>query len=322
MIEGKDGKTMVKRIILGTLLVGLIGVLVAGAIIRTVDKTENVAEARGQGRGQAVGQVGEYVAAGQGQGRGYNGQGGGNGWFAGENERQYPNYETVPEDWTAYEGTVLAASEAGGDLVIMTDEGQEVTVGTGPGYMEAQGFSLQDGERVQVQGYWEDDELKAAQVTRLSDGQTIALRDQYGRPAWSGSGRRAVAQPAEAAVGGRGQGGQGQGGAGAEVAGAGQAKVDAWLTLHGTVESVDEASLVVQTAEGEQVVVENRPWWFAQEQGFSARVGDEVSLLGFYEGDEFEVGRLDNLSAGLTIPIREENGRPLWAGRGRRGGGG
>ena len=315
---------MVKKIVLGTLLVGLIGILVAGAIISTVDKTESVAEARGQGRGQAAGEVGEYVTTGQGQGRGNGGQGqgGGNGWSAEGTERQYPNYEAVPEEWSAYEGTVLAASETGGDLVILTDEGQEVTVGTGPGYMEAQGFTLQDGERVQVQGYWEDDELKAAQVTRLSDGQAIALRDEYGRPAWAGNGRQAVAQPADAVTGGRGQGGQGQGGTDADAAGTGQAEVDAWLTLRGTVVSLDESSLVVQTADGEQVVVENRPWWFAQEQGFSARPGDEVTLVGFYEEGEFEVGRLDNLSAGLTVPIREETGRPLWAGRGRRGGGG
>ena len=86
-----------------------------------------------------------------------------------------------------YEGAVLLSPETGGDLVIMTDAGEEITVGTGPGYMEEQGFVLQAGERVQVLGYWEDDELKAAQLTRLQDGQTITLRDQLGRPAWSGS---------------------------------------------------------------------------------------------------------------------------------------
>jgi len=43
---------MVRKVVLGTLLVGLIGVLVAGAIISTVDKTENVAEARGLGQGR------------------------------------------------------------------------------------------------------------------------------------------------------------------------------------------------------------------------------------------------------------------------------
>ena len=100
------------------------------------------------------------------------------------------------------------APAAGVDLVVSTAHGQELVVGTGPGYMETQGFTLQVGEQVQVQGYWEDDELKAGQVTRLRDDQTITLRDQDGHPMWAGSGKRApLAQDAQ----GQGQGGRGQG---------------------------------------------------------------------------------------------------------------
>ena len=84
--------------------------------------------------------------------------------------------------------------------------------------------------------------------------------------------------------------------------------------------SVDANTLIVQTDSGEQVTVENRAWWFAQEQGFSAQVGDQVTLVGFYEGDDLEVGRIDDTTSGQTVLVRDENGRPLWAGRGRRGG--
>jgi hypothetical protein len=73
-------------------------------------------------------------------------------------------------------------------------------------------------------------------------------------------------------------------------------------------------------AGGEEVLIENRPWWFAQEQGFVAAEGDELAIVGFYEDGAFEAGRLDNLTTGLSVPIREESGRPLWAGGGRRGG--
>jgi hypothetical protein len=83
---------------------------------------------------------------------------------------------------------------------------------------------------------------------------------------------------------------------------------------------VDADVLVVETVSGEQVTMENRPWWFAQEQGFSAQVGDQVTLIGFYEGDRFEVGQIDDITRGQTVLVRDENGRPLWAGRGRRGG--
>ncbi len=297
---------MTKKIVLGTLLIGLIGILVAGAIIRTIDKTENVAEARGLRNGRSEVEASEYAAV-QAQGRGGYGQGGGYGRPAESTERQVPNYDTAPDDWIVYEGTVLRAAEAGEELVTLTDDGQEVTVGTGPGYLEAQGLVLQAGERVQVQGYLEDGEFKAGQVTRLRDGETITLRDQYGRPAWAGGGRWATDDQAgrtDAPGGGTGTG---------------QAEVDEWIPVRGTVVSVDDSVMVVQTGEGE-ITIENRPWWFAQEQGFAAQVGDEVTMIGFYEEGEFEVGQIDNLSTVQTVSIREETGRPLWAGRGRRGG--
>lgn len=331
--------TMVKKVVLGTLLVGLIGVLVAGAIIRTVDRTDNVAEARGLGQGNGRGEVEGYAVEstlqGAGQGRGGGGQGVGYGQAAGAVERQYPNYEDTPEEWVTYEGTVVQAPAAGEELVIATSAGEELVIGTGPGYMEAEGFALQAGEQVQVQGYWEDDELKAAQITRLRDGETIMLRDQLGRPAWSGSGKRAAEQAAVVPQRDQGQGqggnggqGQGQGGYGGEGradapgdgTGEGLAEVSAWLTLQGTVVSVDTSALVVQTAGGQEITVEGRTWMFAQENGFWANAGDPVTVVGFDEDGEFEIGQISNNTAGIVVQIREESGRPLWAGGGRRGG--
>ena len=328
---------MVKRIVLGGLLVGLIGILVAGGIIRTVDKTGNVAEAREQGRGEDRGAGGDTAIAGQGnrlgnnqadsQGKGRGGNGYGRDTEDSEAERLYPNYETLPEEWGTVEGSVVQSPQSGEELVVKTADGEEVTVGTGPGYMEAQGFFLEIGEQVQVQGYREDGELKAAQVTRLRDGETIVLRDELGRPAWSGAGKRAAAEQSgsdETAFEQRGQG-QGQRGWEQEEASPGtrdmgQAQVDAWLTMQGTVASIDVNGLVILTADGQEIVMANRPWWFAQDAGFVAEVGDEVDLVGFYEGEGFEVGQITNATSGQIVPIREQNGRPLWAGGGRRGG--
>lgn len=200
---------MLRKIVLGTLLIGLIGILATGAVIRTMDRTERVAEAHGyghghdhdeagecaegesgQGHGQGNGETGAYAGGGSDQGRGGYGQGNARNGVA---ERQYPNYEAPPEEWLVYEGTVVQAPEDGGHLVIETSDGEELTVGTGPmpiTHGASQGFTLQAGEPVQVRGYWEDGEFKAAQVTRLTDGQTITLRDEIGRPAWAGRGRR------------------------------------------------------------------------------------------------------------------------------------
>jgi hypothetical protein len=292
---------MWKKIVLGTLLAGLIGFLVAGAIIRTVDRAGNVAEASGLGHGRGVGSPSTYTVDQVAQGGGYGRN------ATGTVERLYPDYQNPPEDWASYEGTVVTVPQAGVDMVIKPGDGEEIVIGTGPSYLEGQGPTLQAGEQVRVYGYWQDGEFKAAQVTRLRDGQTITLRDQIGRPAWSGAGQAVY-------------GSAGRTDAPGDGTGTGQAQVDEWLTLQGTVTSVDADTLAVQTDGGEQVTVDNRAWWFAQDQGFTAQAGDRVTLTGFYEDGDFEVGQIDDLTTGQTVSLRDNSGRPLWAGRGRRGG--
>ena len=84
--------------------------------------------------------------------------------------------------------------------------------------------------------------------------------------------------------------------------------------------SVDENTLAVEAANGEVILMENRAWWFVLDQGFVTEPGDQLRLIGFYEDGDFEVGRIDNLSSGATVLVRDENGRPLWAGGGRGAG--
>ena len=343
---------MLKKIVLGTLLIGLIGILVAGAAIRTIDKTGNVAEARGAGHGQggaSVAYADEAVQGNYGSSRGGGGQGRAAG-TAGSVESAPLAEAVAPEDWVTYEGTVTQAPAAGVDMVLVTADGQELTVGTGPGYLEEQGFSLEAGEQVQVQGFWEDGEFKAGQLTRLRDGATLMIRDIYGRPAWSGgSGRGAGGAGGQGAggVGGQGAGGTGGQGAGAagegssvapetapggysgegnaeapgDGTGTGQAQVDEWLTLSGSVVSVDADELLVQTNDGQQILIDGRAQRFLDELGFAAQVGQRLQLTGFYEDGDFEVGTVENMNTGQTVQIRDENGRPLWAGGGGRRGG-
>lgn len=100
-----------------------------------------------------------------------------------------------------------------------------------------------------------------------------------------------------------------------------------WLKIEGTVMSADADALTVETVEGQEVVVDGRAWLFAQEWGFSPQPEDEVTLLGFYEddllaatGQRYEVGQISNDTTGEVLQIRDQSGRPLWAGRNRRGG--
>jgi hypothetical protein len=314
----KEGNVeMLKKIMVGTLLAGLIGILVFGALNRTLDKTGKVAEAQGPGagRGRTLDESNGQLSNGQGRNLDQvNGQGGNGRGAAGE--RQYSNYQVAPETWETHEGTVVQVPEAGVELVIETSAGEELVVGTGPLDLASQGFALQIGEPVQVRGYWEAGEFKATQLTRLTNGQTFALRDDSGRPVWAGAGRNA--QGSDQSDQG-GYSGEGREDALGDGSGTGQAQVDTWLQIQGTVVSVDADILIVRTADGTQVSVENRSWWFAQEQGFSAQIGDEITLTGFYEDEAFEVGRIDDATTGQTVLLRDEDGRPMWAGRGRRG---
>lgn len=161
-----------------------------------------------QGQGQRQNSEGEQTGGqnngGQGgQGQGQNGeaeQGSGQGSNQGSGRAAQPVEE---HDTITIEGVIIQAPLAGVDMIIEAN-GNENLVGTGPGYLQEQGFELAVGDEVRVSGFWEADEFKAETITRLSDGAAIALRDEYGRPMWSGAGRNAQGG------GGRGQG-QGQG---------------------------------------------------------------------------------------------------------------
>ena len=93
--------------------------------------------------------------------------------------------ETVRSvDWETLTGKVTVVD---GDVTVETAEG-EVLVGLGQAsYRE--GFALKVGDKVSVTGFHEDGEFKAGTVENLTTGQTLVLRDETGRPMWSGQGR-------------------------------------------------------------------------------------------------------------------------------------
>ena len=120
---------------------------------------------------------------------------------------------------------------------------------------------------------------------------------------------------------GRGQGFRAGGGRGGAV-GAGDGvgldhPADTWITVSGTVVAFD-GDLTVETGEGEMVLHVGATWYW-DANGIALNAGDEVEVRGFYDGDEFEIGWIKNVTTGEEIALRDETGRPLWAGRGRRG---
>lgn len=233
---------MAKKIILGVLLAGLIGLLVWGGVNRTLARTEETPRA-----GQSESLYGE------------NGHG-------------------------------------------LSEQANEIDAGLG-----GLGFGASAGQ---------DSEQVASPQNASGRGQ-----GGQGIGAGTGQGSDQAVSPLNAA--GQGQGGQGTGGGAggpsglAESGGDPQAEVAEWVTLQGTVESVSVDEAVIAASTGETILLDGRAWSFAQEAGFSVEAGEEVSITGFYEEGDFEIGMVEDLTSGQSIQLREQSGRPAWAGNGR-----
>lgn len=180
-------------------LVGLLAVaLLGGTGYILFNPSETEAIGQGQDReGIEIGQRGQGGAdnsvtygqgqRGQGQGRGSgsdeaSGQGiSGN---TGSGAGQVQNGTTRTLEWETVTGTVLAID---GEVTVETAAG-EMLVGMGQSaYWES--FELGLGDEIRVTGFYEDGEFKAGTVENLTSGGTITLRDDSGRPMWSGRGR-------------------------------------------------------------------------------------------------------------------------------------
>jgi len=90
-----------------------------------------------------------------------------------------------------------------------------------------------------------------------------------------------------------------------------------WTELSGTVVLLDGSELVLQTAQGGQLTAGLGKPSYWESQGLGLQPGDEVQIRGFWEDGEFEVGSLTLVATGKTVVMRDETGRPQWAGGGR-----
>ena len=88
--------------------------------------------------------------------------------------------------------------------------------------------------------------------------------------------------------------------------------VSEWQTVSATVTNVRNQGLWLQLQTGSTVRIRKQPWAFAQSQGFTAQIGDVVTLTGYTDGAEFEICVIENPAAGQMAQLRDENGRSLW----------
>lgn len=109
-----------------------------------------------------------------------------------------PNPQATPPEWLTVHGVISEVTLT--DFALLTDAGELLRVDKGNQYyLESLGLSLEAGDAVLVTGYWMDETMfVAGSITLDETGVVYILRDEFGRPLWSGG----------ANGGGRGRGGQ------------------------------------------------------------------------------------------------------------------
>lgn len=134
--------------------------------------------------------------------------------------------------------------------------------------------------------------------------------------------RQAIAETGRISAGTTRGGGYGQGNSGAATLPrnantAVEHAVTEMETIQGVVISSD-SEILVRTAEGEEVLVGLGQAWYREQAGFAVAVGDQVSVVGFYEEGEFKAATIENTTTGESITLRDATGRPAWSGQGNR----
>ena len=179
---------MLKKIVVGALMVVVIGAIGVGVIDAAQGKTLaaqsvtaqfNVANAQGAAvNGQGYGRGG----GGQGQGRQ------GSGGAGGQGQTTNPNPGTPQANvttWTTVQGTVNSFDGVGVSLT--TADGAPLWVQFGQSrYVTAQGMTFTAGDHLTVNGFEENGQFQAGTVVNDTTGQTLNLRDTTGRPLWAG----------------------------------------------------------------------------------------------------------------------------------------
>ena len=213
---------MIKKIFLGALFLGLAGVLIFGAVNRTVAKSTETPLAKGEGGGgQFEGSIDTDHQGGHGQfgsneaggahethdhegdcsgdlnesheqrselGGSWGGQrrGGGGmssgGSIAGHSEVETASYITV-------EGSVVSADVEA--LVVSTADGETVVIeGRAWRFAQELGYTARINAPITVVGFYEDGEFKVVQISGNAGEVPLQLREPGGRPNWAGGGQQ------------------------------------------------------------------------------------------------------------------------------------
>ncbi len=200
---------------------------------------------------------------------------------------------TVGDVWSG-SGEILELSAVGMRLALT--DGSDVFVELGPvDFWQSQG-TLLPGADVVVDGFFNGTDYHVRAVT-TSNGIVITMRDSSGRPLWAGGVNSSAGE---------------NGGLG-EV----QIPADEWVMVDGTVTALTNNGLTLLTPDGETMMVSFGRADFWQQQSVTFAAGDQISMQGFWQADQFTPAQVIKSETGERILLRDPNGRPLWAGPGR-----
>ncbi|MGD8457696.1 MAG: hypothetical protein PVF83_15040 [Anaerolineales bacterium] len=98
-----------------------------------------------------------------------------------------PEPQAQVDDWVTINGTLIAYQR--GSMTVSTAEGRLISFQTGqPRFFAEQGVTFAVGDEVIVLGFYQDGQFLAGDITQVSTGLRVMLRDPNGRPLWAGPG--------------------------------------------------------------------------------------------------------------------------------------
>jgi hypothetical protein len=209
--------------------------------------------------------------------------------------------------------TQAAEGEVEENLVV-EDEKTPIQPSSLPGQPEANALPAQESQDINDQ----------SPITPKSESSLQADPNSSDIQTANGQGNRFGKQGNQNQGQGQGQtrgrgGNRGQAGSSGANQPAQQNGFQEWVTLQGVVSEYLAPDFTLLLADGQIIQAQLGNISFVESLGLNLKVGESVSVMGFYDPEGgFAVGQITLQSSGETFILRNDQGRPAWAGGGNQ----